>query len=267
MSTLHLHRFGPAGAVSEVLALHGLTGHGRRFERLAHTRLPGVGIAAPDLRGHGRSPWAPPWTLEAHLDDLSELLDERVGRPAVLVGHSFGGNLAVRLALRAPEAVRALILLDPAMGLARERARDTADAYLHSPGYPDAAEARAEKAHGGWADVAPDVLDADLAEHLIDSPFGGVTWRACAPAVVTAWGEMARPACSPPAGVPTTLVRARRVDPPFLSDAVVADWRAALGDSLTVTDLDCEHMVSQSHPDLVAQLIHAALGRGRRPWP
>lgn len=263
MSTLHLHRFGPAEAVPEVLALHGLTGHGRRFERLARTHLPDVGILAPDLRGHGRSPWTPPWTLEAHLDDLSALLDERARGPVVLVGHSFGGNLAVRLARRAPAAVRALILLDPAMGLAPERARNTADAFLRSPDYADAAEARAEKAHGGWADVPADVLDADLDEHLIDSPFGGVAWRICAPAMVATWGEMARPSCPPPKGVPTTLVRAGRVAPPFLADAAVAEWRSALGGSLTVTDLDCEHMVSQSHPDLVARLIRKALDDGR----
>src|SRR5699024_5136182 len=117
-----------------------------------------------------------------------------------------------------------------------DHARDVADAYLHSPDYADAAEARADKLNGGWADVPPEVLDADIAEHLVDSPFGGVTWRICAPAMVAAWGEMTRPAVLPPAGIPTDLVRATRVEPPFLTDSVVAEMRGRLGDLLTVHD-------------------------------
>lgn len=261
----HLHRFGPANAPASVLALHGLTGHGRRWERLARTRLADVGIVAPDLRGHGRSPWTPPWTLEAQVADLAAVLDKIAAQPVVVVGHSYGGNLAVRLAAESPQSVRALILLDPAMGLDAERALDVADAYLHSPDYPDAAEARADKLNGGWADVDPEVLDADIAEHLIDSPFGGVTWRISAPAMVAAWGEMARPAVLPPSGIPTTLVRATRVHPPFLSDETVAGMRHRLGDLLTVLDVDCEHMISQSHPDLVARLVREALATGRCP--
>lgn len=260
---LHVHRFGPAGArPPDVLALHGLTGHGRRWERLARTRLADLSVLAPDLRGHGRSPWTPPWTAAAQVESLAGLLHAEAPRPVVVVGHSYGANLAVRLARAVPQAVRALVLLDPAMGLDPARARDIADAYLHSPGYPDAAEARADKLHGGWADVAPEVLDADIAEHLIASPHGGVTWRVCAPAMVAAWAEMALPAVPPPPGVPTALVRALRVRPPFLADAVVDDWRARPGVELSVREVDCEHMVSQSHPALVAELVRAATARG-----
>lgn len=52
---LNTHLFGPTDA-PEVLALHGLTGHGRRWRNLAEQHLPDVRVIAPDLRGHGRSP-------------------------------------------------------------------------------------------------------------------------------------------------------------------------------------------------------------------
>ncbi len=261
VSSLHLHRFGPPNdpprRSPDVLALHGLTGHGKRWENLARTWLPDLTVLAPDLRGHGRSPWAPPWTVDAQVRDLAAVLRAEDAEPLIVVGHSYGANIAVRLACAHPAAVRALVLLDPAMGLAPDRARDIADAYLHSPDYPDAAEARADKLHGGWADVDPAVLDTDIAEHLVASPFGGVTWRVGAPAMVAAWAEMALPAVTPPA-VPTDLVRAARVQPPFLADDVVDRWRAELGELLTVHSVDCEHMVSQSHPGLVAKLVRRA---------
>ncbi|QDQ99363.1 alpha/beta fold hydrolase [Tomitella fengzijianii] len=255
---MHLHRFGPTRRTPDVLALHGLTGHGRRWASLARTWLPDLAVLAPDLRGHGRSPWGPPWTVDAQVRDLAATLREEGAEPLVVVGHSYGANIAVRLARAHPAAVRALVLLDPAMGLEPDRAREIADAYLHSPDYPDAATARADKLHGGWADVDPAVLDADIAEHLVASPFGGVTWRVCAPAMVAAWAEMALPAVPPPA-VPTDLVRATRVQPPFLADQVVDQWHAQLGGLLTVHAVDCEHMVSQSHPELVAKLVRRAL--------
>ena len=51
---LHVYRYGPAGP-ARVLALHGLTGHGRRWEHLANGFLPDVPVLAPDLIGFGRS--------------------------------------------------------------------------------------------------------------------------------------------------------------------------------------------------------------------
>ena len=86
--------------------------------------------------------------------------------PVVVVGHSFGGAVALHLAAARPDRVAALVLLDPAIGLDGEWMREIADAMLASPDYPDAAEARAEKATGSWADVDPAVLDAELDEHL-----------------------------------------------------------------------------------------------------
>ena len=59
---LHLHEWGDPGA-PVVLCLHGVTGHGLRFRRLAEERLATrYRVLAPDLRGHGRSGWEPPWT-------------------------------------------------------------------------------------------------------------------------------------------------------------------------------------------------------------
>ena len=75
--SLHLHRFGPAGG-RPLVALHGLKGYGGRWRRFAEEQLPGYLVLAPDLRGHGLSPTAPPWTLERHAADVLAVLDELV---------------------------------------------------------------------------------------------------------------------------------------------------------------------------------------------
>ncbi|WP_343599659.1 alpha/beta hydrolase [Mycobacterium sp.] len=253
MTRLRVHRYGPAGPVG-LLAIHGLTGHGRRWERLAARHLPDVAVAAPDLIGHGRSSWAAPWTIDANVAALASLLEDQPQGP-VVVGHSFGGAVALHLAAAYPDRVAALVLLDPAIGLDGGWMREIAEAMLASPDYPDTAQARAEKATGAWADVDPGVLDAELDEHLVALAGGRYGWRISLPAMMSYWSELARDIVLPPAGIPTTLVRAGRASPPYVGDALVAGLRDRLGPDFALCDLDCDHMVAQAKPAEVAALI------------
>ncbi|SEH90229.1 lipase [Mycolicibacterium rutilum] len=252
---LHVHRYGPDTA-AQVLAVHGLTGHGQRWQTLATRHLPGVAVAAPDLIGHGRSPWAAPWTIDANVEALAQLLDN----PVVVVGHSFGGALALQLAAARRELVSALVLLDPAVGLDGDWMRQIADDMFASPDYTDRAEARAEKANGSWGEVEPAELDRELDEHLIDLPSGRVGWRINIPAMLSYWSELARPATLPPSHIPTTLVRATRTRPPYASDELLASLGQRLGPNLQVLEWDCDHMVSQALPAQTAALIREHLG-------
>lgn len=134
-ATLHVHRYGP-DRPTDVLALHGLTGHGQRWQTFAVRHLAEFAVVAPDLIGHGRSSWAAPWTLDANVAALCALIE--ADGPVVVVGHSFGGALALNLAAARPDLVSALVLLDPAAGLDGEWMRDIADDMLASPTTPTA---------------------------------------------------------------------------------------------------------------------------------
>src|SRR5262245_8096981 len=65
-----------------------------------------------NARGHGGSTAPSPFSLEDLADDWIAILDQERIERAVLCGLSMGGMTAMRLALAAPERVRALILLD-----------------------------------------------------------------------------------------------------------------------------------------------------------
>jgi lipase len=254
VTELHVHRYGPPGPV-RLLAIHGLTGHGKRWQPLATQHLAEIGVAAPDLIGHGRSSWAAPWTIDANVAALAALLEHQADGPVVVVGHSFGGAVALHLAAAYPDRVEALVLLDPAIGLDGAWMREIADAMLASPDYPDVAEARAEKATGSWADVDPAVLDAELDEHLVALPGGRYGWRISLPAMMAYWSELAREMVLPPKGIGTTLVRAAWTSPPYVADDLIANLRERLGTDFQLLDFDCEHMVAQAKPVEVAALI------------
>ncbi|MFT3900725.1 MAG: alpha/beta fold hydrolase [Gordonia sp. (in: high G+C Gram-positive bacteria)] len=262
MSALHVHRFGPDDADAPlVLALHGLTGHGQRWAHLARD-LPDHRIVAPDLLGHGDSSWAPPWSYEAHLDAIDEVV-AGLAAPFVVVAHSFGGALAIRLAQRHPERVRALVLLDPAQGLDPARALEISTASMAHWTYASPDAAREGKRAEGWYAVPPEILDEEIAVHLRPSdqvglPPGAFAWRVSQPAAATAWSEMARPFELPPDGIPTDVVVADRVEPPLVSAAFLDACRRERAESVRVHHADCEHMVPFLEPALVARLVRAA---------
>ena len=67
---------------------------------------------ALDLRGNGRSGWVPEtYRLQDFAADNAQFLGQ-LSAPAVLVGHSIGGVIALMLAARCPDRVKALIIED-----------------------------------------------------------------------------------------------------------------------------------------------------------
>ena len=259
MTTLHLNRFGPPGP-AKALMIHGLTGHGLRWERLAGRYLPDVAVLAPDLIGHGRSTYAAPWSIDANVTALAGLIEAEADGPVVVVGHSFGCAVALHLAAQCPDLVSGLALLDPAVALDGRWMREIAEAMLASPDYTDRAEARTEKSTGVWADVPADELDEDLDEHLIALPNGRYGWRVCIPAMVSYWSELARDIALPHKGTRTTLVRAAFQDPPYVTETLIDALSGQLGADFTLVDFACQHMVAQVQPAETAAVIRELLG-------
>lgn len=250
---LNLRVSGPAGG-PPVLALHGVTGHAARFDVLA-AALPQLRLLAVDLRGHGHSPWTPPWSIEQHVADAVATLDGLGLDRVTVLGHSFGGAIALHLARAVPGRVARLVLLDPALGLDAQDMLETATESCADASWPDLAAARADRA-ARWAGVPADRVEAELAAHLVVDG-GRYRYRYAPPAVVTAWGEMARPAVVPPAGIPTLLVPAAKAD--FVDPAWVAACRDALGPDLTVAEVDAGHMLYLERTAEVADLLRAFL--------
>lgn len=250
---LHVRTYGPADGVP-VLALHGVTAHAGRWRVLADA-LPQVRLLAVDLRGHGHSPWTPPWNIEQHVADVLAVLDHLGLQRTAVLGHSFGGAIAVHLARTAPERVERLALLDPALGLDVQDMLEAAESSRADESYPDLAAARADRAQR-WAGMDDALVDEEIAEHLVPD---GDRWRYryCGAAVVAAWSEMARPALVPPAGLPTLLLPAAQED--YVSPAWVAACRTELGADLTVAEVDAAHMLYLERTAEVAAHLSAFL--------
>ncbi len=94
-----------------VVFVHGLFGQGKNWTTIAKGLAEGHRVTLVDLPNHGHSPW----TDRVDYLDMAELLAaelEHLGEPVTLVGHSMGGKVAMQLALRRPELLRALVVVD-----------------------------------------------------------------------------------------------------------------------------------------------------------
>lgn len=90
---------GAEGAPHLAFVLHGVLGAGHNFRSFAkrlHEARPDIAFALIDLRYHGRSLGAPPpHTLAACAQDLVELAEHLQRQPALVIGHSLGGKVAL----------------------------------------------------------------------------------------------------------------------------------------------------------------------------
>jgi pimeloyl-ACP methyl ester carboxylesterase len=93
---------------------------GAQWAKLAAAARDRYAVHVPDLIGCGRTPDMANATLADDVDAVVALLAALPG-PALVVGHSYGGLVAVEAALVAPERIRALALYEPVIvALAKE---------------------------------------------------------------------------------------------------------------------------------------------------
>ena len=238
---LQLHEWG-ARAAPPLVCLHGVTGHGRRFRRLAEERLAKrFRVLAPDLRGHGHSEWEPPWTIGTNVADVLETIAAAGVERATWLGHSYGGRLVLEVAALEPHRVERAALLDPAIDLLPHVGFDMAEDHRRDRVFASAEEAVRSRLDG--SPTTPRAfIEEEAREHLVAGRDGTFRWRYCQSAVVAAYGELCTPAPPPETlRAPILLVHAREFG--LVRDDQLDAYRTALGERLEVVPVSGGHMV------------------------
>lgn len=168
---LAITEHGPTGGVEDlplVVLVHGSLDRGASFTRVVR-RLDDLHTVVYDRRGYQGSRRALPLhtTLEGHIDDLVAVID---GRPSVVVGHSYGGDVALGAALRPAEStgIVSVVAYEPPMPWLGLWARSATSA---------AAMLSGDRQIGGPPVASPhDAPDAAAAERFFRRMVGDAAW-------------------------------------------------------------------------------------------
>ncbi len=126
-----------------VVLVHGSMDRGRSLRATAKRLAGDFHVVLYDRRGYGRSrEVGGPFDVETNVEDLVAVIE---GRPAVVFGHSLGGDIALAAAQRHPEVIRAVGAYEPPMSwepwwpevTGRERGRRLCRAGRHRGGGRD----------------------------------------------------------------------------------------------------------------------------------
>jgi pyruvate dehydrogenase E2 component (dihydrolipoamide acetyltransferase) len=173
-------RWRVGGSGPPLILVHGLGGVGANWAALVPPLAARRRVLVLDLPGHGRSAPLPAACGLASFADRVVLVAEREGMlPAAIAGHSLGGAVCVRLALRRPDAARALALFAPAGllsfpawrrgAMAAARALRPAEAWLARNRDEVALRPRLKRlAFGVWGAVHPAGMLPDAVVGLLE---------------------------------------------------------------------------------------------------
>jgi pimeloyl-ACP methyl ester carboxylesterase len=104
------------GAGAPILCIHGGGGSAISWGRAVEVLARRGRVIVYDRRGCTRSERPPTYdrtSVAEHTDDAAALLDATAAAPAIVIGRSYGGTVAIDLAVRYADRVRALVLLEP----------------------------------------------------------------------------------------------------------------------------------------------------------
>jgi pimeloyl-ACP methyl ester carboxylesterase len=236
------------GAFPVVILVHGSLDRGTSFARVVR-RLPDLHVVTYDRRGYHRSRGALPlaMSLEDHMADLVGIV---AGRPSVLVGHSYGGDVALGAAAACPGVVRAVGVYEPPL--------PWSDWWPRRKGGDMAAEDPATFAEGFFRRVVHD----DAWERLPER--ARAERRADGPALVAELASIRRehsPIDFANLTVPVVLGRGGR-SLPHHRRAI-----DALAELLPTSEIiefpGATHGAHLSHPDAFAAFVRCVVARGQ----
>ncbi len=260
-------RYLAAGEGEPLLLVHGLGGAAANWLALAPLLLATRRLLVPELPGHGGSsalPAAP--SLNAYADRLGIVLEQEGIASAGVVGHSLGGAIALRLSIRRPDAVSALVLAGAAgISSGRRNARYALTITgIVKPGRRLAPHRRRiarsntlkRVVFGRWGASDPPALPTELAEAFLSGPARHTDTVSAAQALVRddPRADLDRVRC------PSLVLWGARDHQLPVEDAF--DYARRLRARLRVI-ADCGHLLIGERPDACADAIEDFLASSR----
>ena len=107
---LFFKKYGNAG--SDLIIIHGLFGMSDNWNTLGRKFSKHFKVHLIDLRNHGRSPHSTEFNYDVMCEDLIEYIEDYNIKKPIVIGHSLGGKVAMKLAFTHAEILEKLLVAD-----------------------------------------------------------------------------------------------------------------------------------------------------------
>ena len=177
------------GSGPPLIILHGLFGMLDNWRTIARMLEEKYQCILVDLRNHGRSPRADEMNYQVMSADLFEFIEEMQLDHATVMGHSMGGKVAMEFALKHPDNVDKLIIVDISPG--KYPFHHGAEIEAIQSIKPSELKNRAEA-----EDIFSRFLGNDqatiqfLLKNLTRLPHGGFEWKANMPVLIAGYPQL-----------------------------------------------------------------------------
>lgn len=243
--------YGVAGAGAPVVFLHGWGLAHRSYKRaLKHLVAGHLRVYAPALPGGGGTAGLPAaeLSLPGYAAWVAEFIQVVVAEPVTLIGHSFGGGVAIRTAHDAPSGVARLVLVNSIGGSAWTDGKGVIRAIAERPWWDWGLHLREDVLPLRQITRVLPVITEDLLPNLLHDP--GAIWRAAKIArtadLTAELEELKR------RRLPVVIVWSK--DDNVIPRASLATLRAALGEPELVT-VPGNHSWVISDPQMFGEVI------------
>ena len=112
------------GQGDPLISIHGLFGSQENLGMINRSLSERFCVHGLDVRNHGRSPHDDEMNYEVMANDVLEYMDDQGLDKVHLLGHSMGGKVVMTLALKAPDRVASLVVIDIAPVTYQQRRHD-----------------------------------------------------------------------------------------------------------------------------------------------
>jgi esterase len=245
-----------------LLVLHGIYGSGRNWGTIARRLVearPEWGVLLVDLRNHGGSQeFSAPHTLEASAADVDALVDHLDFHAAAVLGHSFGGKVALLYASHHADELRQVWVMDSTPAV-REPEGSAWRMLEVVRGLPPEFGSRAEAVEGLVRAGYPEGLGQWMAINL-EPVDGRYCWRLDLDAVEEMLRDFFRTDLwpvveAPPPGVELHFVKATRSDTLDSESEARVEVAGRENGRVHLHRLEGGHWINTDNPDGVVALL------------
>jgi pimeloyl-ACP methyl ester carboxylesterase len=253
---LHFKSFGSG---ESLIILHGLLGSLDNWRSVSQKLADGFRVLAVDQRNHGHSAHSKEMNYTVMAEDISELMEREHLERAHVLGHSMGGKTAMRLALRHPQRVAKLIVVDIAPRAYSPRHAKILSAML---ALDPAAFRNRGQVQEALAPAIPDLgLRQFLLKNLETDPAGNLKWRIGLQDIFLNYDSLRQALESPIAFErPCLFIRGENSD--FLTESDFPSIQRLFPQARLETIPDSHHWVHVENPEAFIKTVREFLQSG-----